>query len=51
MYQDINLQEALLGITITVNTIDHRTIRIPITDIIRSVKLLIKIGKKILTKL
>ncbi|KAI4465607.1 dnaj subfamily c member [Holotrichia oblita] len=31
---DITLQDALLGTTITVNTIDHRIIRIPITDIV-----------------
>ncbi|XP_022914225.1 dnaJ homolog subfamily B member 13-like [Onthophagus taurus] len=31
---EITLQEALLGTTITVNTIDHRIIRIPITDIV-----------------
>lgn len=31
----ITLQEALLGTTVTVNTIDHRTVRIPITDIVR----------------
>lgn len=31
---EISLQEALLGATITVKTIDHRVIRIPITDIV-----------------
>lgn len=31
----VTLEEALLGTTVTVNTIDHRTVRVPITDIIR----------------
>lgn len=31
---EISLQEALLGTVITINTIDHRRIRIPITDIV-----------------
>ncbi|CAH1183398.1 unnamed protein product [Phaedon cochleariae] len=31
---DVTLEEALLGTTVTVNTIDHRTIRIPITDVV-----------------
>ncbi|KAK9872888.1 hypothetical protein WA026_020242 [Henosepilachna vigintioctopunctata] len=30
----VSLEEALLGTIVTVNTIDHRTIRIPITDVI-----------------
>ena len=34
----ISLEEALLGTTVTVNTIDNRTIRVPITDIVWSVK-------------
>lgn len=35
MTVDITLQEALLGTTVTVYTIDHRTVRVPITDIVR----------------
>ncbi|KAK4879785.1 hypothetical protein RN001_007931 [Aquatica leii] len=31
---DVPLEEALLGTTVIVNTIDHRVIRIPITDVI-----------------
>ncbi|XP_017776520.1 PREDICTED: dnaJ homolog subfamily B member 13 isoform X1 [Nicrophorus vespilloides] len=31
---EISLEESLLGTTITINSIDHRTIRIPITDIV-----------------
>ncbi|XP_044752001.1 dnaJ homolog subfamily B member 13-like [Coccinella septempunctata] len=34
MVVEITLEEALLGTTVTVNTIDHRTIRVPITDVI-----------------
>ncbi|CAH1987155.1 unnamed protein product [Acanthoscelides obtectus] len=34
MIATITLQEALLGTTITVKTIDHRTIRVPITDVV-----------------
>lgn len=34
MVIDLCLDEALLGTTVTVNTIDHRTIRIPITDVV-----------------
>lgn len=30
----ITLEEALVGTVVTVNTIDHRTIRIPITDVV-----------------
>ncbi|KAG5889018.1 hypothetical protein JTB14_033947 [Gonioctena quinquepunctata] len=30
----INLEDALLGTTVTVYTIDHRTIRVPITDVV-----------------
>ncbi|CAH1114317.1 unnamed protein product [Psylliodes chrysocephalus] len=30
----VSLEEALLGTTVTVKTVDHRTIRIPITDVI-----------------
>lgn len=35
MIANITLEEALLGTTVVVDTIDHRTIRIPITDIVR----------------
>ncbi|XP_018329395.1 dnaJ homolog subfamily B member 13-like [Agrilus planipennis] len=34
MTADISLQDALLGTTVVVNTIDHRTVRVPITDIV-----------------
>lgn len=34
MTYDVTLEEALMGTTVTVNTIDHRTIRVPITDVI-----------------
>ncbi|KAJ8951171.1 hypothetical protein NQ314_007711 [Rhamnusium bicolor] len=34
MMANIILEEALLGTMITVKTIDHRTIRVPITDVI-----------------
>ena len=34
MIYDVTLEEALMGTTVTVNTIDHRTIRVPITDVI-----------------
>lgn len=35
MVVKVTLQEALLGTTVTVNTLDHRIVRVPITDIIR----------------
>ncbi|KAF5288984.1 hypothetical protein FQA39_LY03863 [Lamprigera yunnana] len=34
MCTEITLEEALLGTTVLINTIDHRTIRVPITDIV-----------------
>ncbi|XP_072391406.1 dnaJ homolog subfamily B member 13-like [Diabrotica undecimpunctata] len=34
MTADVCLEDALLGTTVTVDTIDHRTIRIPITDVV-----------------
>lgn len=34
MHANITLQQALLGNVVTVNTIDHRTVRIRITDIV-----------------
>ncbi|XP_023012065.2 dnaJ homolog subfamily B member 13 [Leptinotarsa decemlineata] len=34
MTSDITLEEALLGTTVTIKTIDHRTIRVPITDVV-----------------
>ncbi|XP_057657423.1 dnaJ homolog subfamily B member 13-like [Diorhabda carinulata] len=34
MTANVCLEDALLGTTVTVNTIDHRIIRVPITDII-----------------
>lgn len=35
MVANITLEQALLGTTIVVDTIDHRTIRVPITDIVK----------------
>lgn len=37
MIYDISLEEALMGTIVAVNTIDHRIIRIPITDVIQLV--------------
>lgn len=37
MVCEITLEEALMGTTVKVNTIDHRTIRVPITDVVLSV--------------
>lgn len=37
MVKNITLEQALLGTTVVVDTIDHRTIRVPITDIVRYV--------------
>jgi hypothetical protein len=34
MVFSVTLEEALMGTTVTVNTIDHRTVRVPITDVI-----------------
>ena len=34
-YQSVSLEEALLGTTVVINTLDNRTIRVPITDIIQ----------------
>ncbi|KAJ8954374.1 hypothetical protein NQ318_011047 [Aromia moschata] len=34
MVAKISLEEALLGTMVTVRTIDHRTVRIPITDVV-----------------
>ncbi|EFA03257.1 dnaJ homolog subfamily B member 13 [Tribolium castaneum] len=34
MMCSVTLEEALMGTTVTVNTIDHRTVRVPITDVI-----------------
>ncbi|KAB0797718.1 hypothetical protein PPYR_08711 [Photinus pyralis] len=34
MRVEISLEEALLGTTVTVSTIDHRTLRVPITDVV-----------------
>lgn len=34
MIASITLEEALLGTTVTVYTLDHRTVRIPITDVV-----------------
>jgi DnaJ family protein B protein 13 len=34
MIFSVTLEEALMGTTVTVNTIDHRTVRVPITDVI-----------------
>lgn len=35
MVANITLEQALLGTTVVVDTIDHRTIRVPITDIVK----------------
>lgn len=37
MVSNITLEQALLGTTVVVDTIDHRTIRVPITDIVKYV--------------
>nr|CAI5818247.1 unnamed protein product [Callosobruchus analis] len=34
MIANITLEDALLGTTVTVKTIDHRTIRVPLTDVV-----------------
>ncbi|KAK5646489.1 hypothetical protein RI129_004953 [Pyrocoelia pectoralis] len=34
MHVEISLEEALLGTTVTVDTIDHRVVRVPITDVV-----------------